>query len=108
MTPLFRASTQVQLAAYGDQFARLVAGMLIFATGFFFELLEYKEATTHSGHVYFFGCWMLLGVCIAFGAYVFPVAQKIMVFVGPYLPGGQRAGDKIIDKMQLPPPETKP
>lgn len=99
-----RPSTELRVITFGNQFARFVAGMLIFATSAYFEMLEYKEATTHSGHIYLWGSGMFLGLLVAFGAYIFPVLTRLIVVIGPYIPGGRRITDKITDELHLPPP----
>lgn len=83
---------------------KLIAGACFVAFGVTFLALEYRIAleakqSPHWTHIAGFGGAAVLGLCIPFWPIVFPVAQKIKVFIMPYIPvvGGRRAGDPPAD-----------
>lgn len=78
----------------------LIVGLVFSAACGFFLFLEMKEpGPPHTIHIALFLGGMLIGVLIALPKQVFPIIQKIIVIVSPYVPviGGRRAGDPPCD-----------
>lgn len=74
----------------------LVVGLIFASACGYFLFLEMKEpGPPHTTHIVLFLGGMLIGVLIALPKQVFPIIQKIIVIVAPYVPviGGRRAGD---------------
>lgn len=74
----------------------LLVGLVFAGACGYFLYLDMKEpGPPHSLHIALFLSGMLVGILIALPKQVFPIIQKIVVIVTPFVPviGGRRIGD---------------
>jgi Na+/melibiose symporter-like transporter len=93
----------------------IIAGLLVFLVGATLLYIDgliaiANKQTPHTGHLILAAVVCVIGVVIAFAAYVIPPLKQLSVVVWPYVPvlGGRRQGDPQTPTAPLPPPPQPP